>query len=70
MGEDGQETPWRFDPQEREPVPTTREAEWTLWPVWTCAQNIASSGIRSPEPPARNVVAIQTTLSRPTNPTV
>jgi len=63
------ETPWRLDPKERDPVPKTQEAEWPLWPVWTCAQNIASSKIRSPDPPARNVVDIQTTLFRPTNPT-
>ena len=38
----------------------------TPGPVWTGAENLASTGIRSPDRPARSAVAIPTALSRPT----
>jgi hypothetical protein len=34
------------------PVLTVQEAEWTPGPVWTGAENLAPTGIRSPDPPA------------------
>ena len=42
-----------LDPQERDPVPVTREAGWVPRPMWTGAENLASTGIRSPDRPAR-----------------
>ena len=39
---------WLFYPREREPVPTAQEAGWVPGPVWTGAENLASTGIRSP----------------------
>jgi len=43
------------------PVPIVREAGWAPGPVWTGAENLASTGIRSPDRPARSQ-----SLSRPT----
>jgi hypothetical protein len=39
-------------PRERNPVPTVQKAGWTLRPVWKGAENLAPSGIRSPDRPA------------------
>jgi len=36
------------------PVPILQEAGWTPGPVWTGAENLASTGIRSPDRPARS----------------
>ena len=49
-----------------DPVPIVQEAGWAPGPVWTGAENLAVTGIRSPDRPARSVVAIPTELSRPT----
>jgi hypothetical protein len=46
------------------PVPIAQEA--APGPVWTGAENLASTGIRFPDLPARSVIAIPTKLSRPT----
>ena len=48
----------------KDPVPIVREAEWATGPVWIDAENLVPSGIRSPDLPARRVVAIPTELSR------
>jgi hypothetical protein len=32
----------------KDPVPIVQEAGWVLGPVWTCAKNLAPTGIRSP----------------------
>jgi hypothetical protein len=45
--------PGRFTPGERDPVPIVQEAGWAPGPVWTCAKNLAHTGIRSPDRPAR-----------------
>ena len=37
----------------RVPVPIVQEAGWASGPVWTCAENLAPTGIRSPDRPAR-----------------
>jgi hypothetical protein len=37
---------------EREPVAIVQEAGWAPKPVWTGAENLAPSGIRSPDRPA------------------
>jgi hypothetical protein len=36
------------------PVPIVQEAGWALGPVWTGAENLARTGIRSPDRPARS----------------
>ena len=42
-------------PRVRDPVlPIVQEAGWATGPVWTGAENLASTGIRSPERPARS----------------
>ena len=38
---------------EKDPVPIVQEAGWASGPVWTGAENLASTGIRSPDRPAR-----------------
>jgi hypothetical protein len=42
--------PARFTPG-KDPVPTVQVAGWASGPVWTTAENLASTGIRSPERP-------------------
>jgi hypothetical protein len=46
--------PGRFTPWERDPVPIVQEAGWAPGPVWTGVENLASTGIRSPDRPARS----------------
>ena len=38
----------------KEPVPTVQETWWALEPVWIGAKNLAPTGIRSPDHPARS----------------
>ena len=38
----------------KDPVPLVQEAGWTPGPVWTGAENLAPTGIRSPDRPARS----------------
>jgi hypothetical protein len=38
----------------KDPVPIVQEAGWTPGPVWTGAENLAPTGIRSPDRPARS----------------
>ena len=38
----------------KDPVSIVQEAGWTLGPVWTGAENLAPTGIRSPDRPARS----------------
>ena len=37
-----------------DPLPIVQEAGWAPVPVWTCAENLAPTGIRSPDRPARS----------------
>jgi hypothetical protein len=39
-------------PRKRDPVPIVEEAEWVPGLVWACAENLAHTGIRSPDRPA------------------
>ena len=41
-------TPWE------DPVPIVQEAGWTPGPVWTGAENLVPTGIRSPDRPVRS----------------
>ena len=45
--------PGRFTPK-KDPVPSAQEAGWASGPVWTGAEKIAPTGIRSPDRPARS----------------
>ena len=38
----------------KDPVPIVQEAGWASGPVWTGAENLAPTGIRSPDRPARS----------------
>ena len=38
----------------KDPVPIVQEAGWSPGPVWTGAENLAATGIRSPDRPARS----------------
>jgi hypothetical protein len=46
--------PVRFVPPDKDPVPIVQEAGWAPGPVWTGAENLAPTGIRSPDRPARS----------------
>ena len=43
----------RFNPGNN-PVPVVQEAGWAPGPIWTGAENLAPTGIRSPGHPARS----------------
>jgi hypothetical protein len=45
--------PGRFTPG-KDLVPIEQEARWAPGPVCTCAKNLAPTGIRSPDRPARS----------------
>ena len=47
-------TPWPLYPREGDPVPTVKKAGWAPGPVWTGAENLAPTGIRSLGRPARS----------------
>ena len=38
----------------KDPVPIVQEAGWAPGPVWTGAENLAPTGTRSPDRPARS----------------
>ena len=40
-------------PRERDPVPIVQEAGWASRPVWTGAENLTPTRIRSPDRPDR-----------------
>ena len=46
--------PWPPLPPGKDPVPIVREAGWAPGPVWIGAENLAPTGIWSPDLPARN----------------
>ena len=45
--------PGHFTPG-KDPVPIVQEAGWAPGPVWTGAENLTPTGIRSPDGPAHN----------------
>jgi hypothetical protein len=47
-------TPQPLYPRERDPVTIVQETGWAPGPVWTGAENLAPTGIRSPDRPARS----------------
>ena len=38
----------------KDPLPIVQEAGWAPWPVWSGSENLAPTGIRSPDRPARS----------------
>ena len=52
MGVGGQRHAPTALPRKRDPVPTVQEAGWAPGPVWTGTENLAPTGIRSPDRPA------------------
>ena len=52
-------------PQVNTLVPIVQEAGWAPGAVWTGMENVASTGIRSPDRLARSSVAIPTELPGP-----
>ena len=46
--------PVSFLPPGKDAVPIVQEAGWAPRPVWTGAKNLALTGIRSPDRPARS----------------
>ena len=60
-------TPRPLYPRERKPVPTKLDAVWAPDLVWTFCKrekSLATTGIRTPDPPTGSEVAIPTTLPR------
>ena len=54
MGMGGERhVPAAFTPG-KDPVPIVQEAVWAPGPVWIGAENLAPTGIRSPDVPARS----------------
>jgi hypothetical protein len=47
-------TPRPYFTPGKDPVPIVQEAGWVPGPVWTGAENLASTRIRSPDRPARS----------------
>jgi hypothetical protein len=47
-------TPWPLHPRERVPIPIVQDAWWAPGPVWTAAENLVPTGIRSPDRPYRS----------------
>ena len=47
-------TPRPLSTPGKEPVPIVQEAGWSPGQVWTGAENLATTGIRSPDCPARS----------------
>ena len=60
-------TPRQLYPWERQPVPTVQEEGWAPGSVWAGAENLATTGIRSPDLPVRSESLQPTELSRPTS---
>ena len=54
MEVDGNAIPRPLHPWEKDPVPIVQEAGWGPGPVWKGGENLASTGIRSPDRPARS----------------
>jgi hypothetical protein len=46
--------PWPLFTLEKDPLPIVQEARWAPGPVWTGAENLSPTGIRSPDLPACN----------------
>ena len=54
MGMGGQRHAPAALPPGKNPVPIVEEAGWVPGPVWTSEENLAPTGIRSPDRPAHS----------------
>jgi hypothetical protein len=61
----GNATPRPHYHWEKDPVLIVHEAGWTPAPVWTGGENLASTGIRSPDRPARSESLYRLSYSGP-----
>jgi hypothetical protein len=61
--------PGRFTPG-KDPVLIVQEAGWAPGPVWTDAENLALTGIRSPDRPARSESLYQLSYPGPLIPAI
>ena len=64
-GEGSASRPGRSLSPGKDTVPIVQEAGWAPGPVWTGAENLAPTGIRSSDRPARSSVATPTELPGP-----
>jgi hypothetical protein len=46
--------PWLLSIPKKDPVPIVQEGGWAPGPVWMCAENLAPTGVRSPDRPAHS----------------
>ena len=46
--------PWPLFTPGKDPVPIAQEAGWAPGPVWTDAENLALTGVQSPDRPANS----------------
>jgi hypothetical protein len=51
---DGQRHARLLYPRERDPIPIQQETGWAPGPVWTDAEKLALTGLRSTDRPARS----------------
>jgi hypothetical protein len=49
-------TPLPLSTPGKDAVPVVQEARWVSGPIWTGAENLAPTGIRSPHRPARSLL--------------
>jgi hypothetical protein len=56
--------PGRFTPG-KDPVPIVQEAGWAQVPVWTGEENLAPTGIRTPDCPAHSKLLYQLSYPGP-----
>ena len=54
MGVGGQRHAPAALPPGKDPLPIVQEARWAPGPVWTGTENLAPTGIRYPDRPARS----------------
>jgi hypothetical protein len=54
----------------KDPVPIVQEAGWAPGPVWTGVENLAPTGIRSPDRPARSQSLYQLSQPGPLKPDI
>ena len=64
-GEGSASRPGRSLPPGKDAVTIVQEAGWAPGPVWTGAENLAPTGIRSPDRPGRSQSLYPTTLPGP-----
>jgi hypothetical protein len=46
--------PGRFTPWKKKPVPTEQKAGWFPRPFWTGTENLAHTGVKTPDRPAHS----------------